>query len=84
MSIRIMKKKVDSKSKRTTIEIMNEQEDPRRPHQLLFEDDFAQKLETIRQRYGSLAKFLKAQKSRSPRRESEECLLGKRPVSTTT
>ena len=55
---------------------MNEQE-PSRPYQSIFEADFAQKLEAIRKRYGSLAKFLKVQKSRSSLRETKESSLVK-------
>ena len=60
-----------------------EKNPPEQPNASLIEADFAQKLELIRLRYGSLAKFIKAQQSRS-RRESNECSLGKRRSTTVT
>lgn len=60
-----------------------DEQTPQRPDLLLAADDFARKLEAIRRRHGSLAKFLKAQQSRSPR-ESNECALGKRRFPVTT
>ena len=53
------------------------------PNTSLIEADFAQKLELVRLRYGSLAKFIEAQQSRPPR-EINECAISKRRFASAT
>src|SRR5205807_6716670 len=66
VSIRFMKKKVDSKSRRIRLDHVDQNEALQRRYHPLFEADFARKLEAVRKQYGSLAKFLKAQQTRTP------------------
>jgi hypothetical protein len=82
--VRKKKKSIDSKQRRFRVDNM-ERNPPEQPNgSPLVEADFGQKLELIRIRYGSLAKFIKAQQSRS-QRESNECSIAKRrPTPVTT